>query len=219
TSSRGVQDCGGPPGASAPELSLGRGGRAAAPHGTLHRDALARAERALREFVPEGIARRLVRYVEEADDIDVGRMRPFALADAWGLDRREVLGACLAAVRAGLLELQWELICPSCRGAATVIPSLASLAEHGACHFCDIQFTVDLEEAVEATFSPPPAVRDVDVGTYCIGGPALTPHVITQGILPSGGLAELRSPPEAGRYRLFLRGGAASPLEVVEGAT
>ena len=97
---------------------------------------------------------RLVAYVRDADDVDVSRIRPFELADAWGVDRRAVLGACLAAVRAGLLELRWEIVCPSCRTATDVLPSLASLTEHGACQLCEIEFAIELEEAVEATFAP-----------------------------------------------------------------
>ena len=32
-------------------------------------------------------------------------------------------------VRAGLLDLHWEVVCPSCRTATQAIPSLASLTE------------------------------------------------------------------------------------------
>ena len=150
--------------------------RAGAPHAV----ALDRAERALAIDVGSSLARRVADHVREADDADVSRIRPFELADAWELPRREVLAACLRAVSAGMLELRWEIVCPSCRTAADVLPSLSQLGEHGGCQLCDIAFDVDLDQSVEATFRPTRAVREVDVGPYCIGGPARTPHVVAQ---------------------------------------
>ena len=199
-------------------LRAGSRGKPRIPRGALHRDALARAEGTLASLAERDLARRLVRYVAEADDVDVGRIRPFALADAWGVDRRALLATCLSAVRAGLLELRWGLNCPSCRDPSEQIPTLAALPEHGTCQLCELQFAVDLDEAVEALFSPSRAVRAVDLGTYCIGGPALTPHVLTQTIVPARGAGELKCPAEEGRFRLFIRGGATLPLEVVNGA-
>lgn len=200
------------------DLAVGGTGRLRTPRGALQQDALARVERALRDLAPADLVQRLVRFVAEADDVEVGRIRPFALADAWGVDRRALLGTCLAAVRAGLLELQWAVNCPSCRGASEALPSLSSLASHGTCQLCEIQFAVDLDEAVEAMFSPAPAIRAVDLGTYCIGGPSLTPHVLAQAILPSRGASHLKCPAEEGRYRIFFRGGATVPLEIMKGA-
>jgi class 3 adenylate cyclase len=184
--------------------------------------AFARAEAALRvaEADPDRrpVVDKLVGYVAGADDLEISRIRPFALADEWSLDRSAVITVCLASVRAGLLDLRWEIVCPSCRTATDVLPSLASLSEHGACQLCDLEFTVDLEDAVEATFAPARAVREVDTGPYCIGGPARTPHVLAQAILPAGGEAALACPAEEGRYRLFARGGAAAQVDVEAGA-
>lgn len=181
---------------------------------------LQRAEAALREIDRDHgkLADRLAAYVRDGDDIDISRIRPFALADEWQLDRRELLGVCLSAVRAGLLELRWEIVCPSCRTATEVLPTLSSIGEHGACQLCDLEFALDLEDAVEATFAPVAAIREVDVGPYCIGGPARTPHVLAQSILPAQGEARLAVPAEEGRYRLFVRGGAAAQIEVKAGA-
>jgi class 3 adenylate cyclase len=187
--------------------------------GAAHAGALARAQEALRRTAGAALADRLTAHVSEGDDIDVGRIRPFALADAWGEDRRQVLSACLHGVRAGLLELRWEVVCPSCRTASATLPSLADLSDHGSCQLCDLRFGLDLDEAVEATFAPAAAVRRVDVGPYCIGGPARTPHVVAQSILPVGGVARLELPAEEARdYRLFVRGGAAARVRATEGA-
>lgn len=157
---------------------------------------------------------KLVAWVRDATDLDVDRMRPFELADTWQLPRSAVLGACLHAVGAGLLELCWDLVCPSCRTASERIRSMSELGAHAHCQLCDISFDLDLDQAVEATFRPTEGVRSVDEGPYCIGGPARTPHVLAQSILPGSGQVELFAPSKPGRYRLFVRGGPASILRV-----
>jgi class 3 adenylate cyclase len=181
--------------------------------------ALARASQALAAAVAGNAAReqaaaRLVEYVRTATDFELSRLRPYPLADAWGLPRREVLVTCLESVGAGLLDLRWDLVCPSCRTAAASVPSLSEIEGHARCQLCDVRFGLEIDEAVEATFQPSEAVRRVDRGPYCIGGPARTPHVLAQAVLPSGGAATLTAPTAAGAYRLFVRGGRSLRLDV-----
>ena len=199
-------------------IEAGNGPPPPSTRGTVHREALERAAEKIRATDAGELADKLISFVREGSDLDVSRIRPFALADEWKLDRRSLLAACLRGVGAGLLDLRWEIVCPSCRTATEALPSLAALTDHGTCQLCELSFSLDLDEAVEATFAPTKAVREVDSGPYCIGGPARTPHVVAQAILPPHGNARLASPPEAGRYRLFVRGGTTVPVELVEGA-
>lgn len=184
------------------------------------RVALERAARALEGQADDEdereLGRRLVLLVEKGADTDVGRIRPFELAEAWGVDRRRMLEACLLGVRAGLLELGWDIVCPSCRTAADRRQSLAELAEGAHCQLCDIQFDLGLDRAVEATFRPARSIRQIDEGPYCIGGPRRTPHVVAQAILPPDGAAELAVAAEPGQYRIFVRGGAVASAHVTE---
>lgn len=197
-------------------LVAGKPGPAPAKRTPVQAAAFARAEAELRKTEPGrlGVVDRLIAHLAEASDLDAARLQPFALADAWGAPRTDTLGVCLSAVRAGLLELRWEVVCPSCRIATDVLPTLSALSDHGACQLCDLDFALDLEDAVEATFAPARAVRDLDVGPYCIGGPARTPHVMAQAILPAHGHAVLAVPEGESRLRLFVRGGATTPVEV-----
>jgi len=179
--------------------------------------AFGRAALVLVEAVPahrRALAHKLVEHVRTAPDAAVARIRPFELADAWSAPRRDVLAVCLQAVIAGLLELSWDLVCPSCRTAAERTPSLANLGQEGHCQLCDLSFGLDLDKAVEATFRPPTPVRAIDDGPYCIGGPARMPHVVVQSVLPARSTAVLPVPRRTGRFRLFVRGGAIASVEV-----
>ncbi|HLK39523.1 MAG TPA: adenylate/guanylate cyclase domain-containing protein [Polyangiaceae bacterium] len=164
--------------------------------------------------VDSTLAARLGDRVRDGPDADVARMRPFEVADEWGLPRREVLRAFLRGVPAGLVEMRWGLLCPSCLTASEQAKALDEVPPEGHCQLCDITFDLDLDRAVEATFRPHKAFRDVPEGTFCIGGPSRTPHVLLQASVDPGDTRELEAPAGAGRYRLFARGGSTASVEV-----
>jgi class 3 adenylate cyclase len=181
---------------------------------------LTRCARALDDALsPERreLGQKLVKHVRSAPDADVVRIRPFDLADELGTDGRETLAVCLHAVKSGLFELRWELVCPSCRTGTESAEALSDLPAAGHCQLCDLSFELELDRAVEATFRPSSSLRSLATGPYCIGGPRRTPHVVAQTLLEPRGRAELKAPIEPGRYRLFLRGGATCALEIAEG--
>jgi adenylate cyclase len=188
------------------------------PVGEVHPEALALAlEHCKRAGVDDEMSERLGAYVRDAPDADVVRIRPFELADRWGTDRRETLRAFLRAVSAGLVELRWGLICPSCMTASQQVHALAEISTEGHCQLCDISFELELDRAVEATFLPHHAVRPVPEQLFCIGGPARTPHVLSQANFAEASSQAMRAPSDVGRYRVFARGGAAATLEVESG--
>ena len=57
-------------------------------------------------------------------------------------------------------------------------------------------------------------MRAVDTRPFCSGGPARTPHVVAQAILPASGRATLGAPEDPGRFRVFVRGGRSAAVEV-----
>ena len=179
-------------------------------------------EHALQELTRAGVRRELVvrlrKLIEDSSDADCVKFRPFELADLWGEDRREVLIAFLNAVPAGLLEMRWSLVCPSCRTSAAEVPTLQDISPEGHCNQCDITFEAELDRAVEAGFRPAPAVREVPPLMFCAAGPARTPHVLVQVNLPKAESRVVLAPPQPGQYGLFARGGARGRLQVEAGA-
>lgn len=160
----------------------------------------------------------LIALIRNAPDADLVRIRPFELAAQSGHDGQEMLRVLLHATTVGGVELRWALVCPSCRTANDQVTSLAEIGTESHCQLCDLSYAIELDRAVEATFSPHPSVREVTSQMFCIGGPFRTPHVVVQAILPAKATASLEAPREAARYRLFGRGGANVPLEVAPDA-
>lgn len=154
------------------------------------------------QITTPALADKLVETLTQADEMTLSRLRPFALADYWKAPRKEVLATCLQATRVGLLDLQWELICPHCRGAVQTVPSLAGVHSQAECAGCNIDFTVNFDRSVELTFRPNASIRQVETRSFCMGGPEITPHVIAQQLIPAGTQRELQLPLEEGRYRL-----------------
>ena len=148
------------------------------------------------------IARQLIEFLEHADDLAVTRIRPYQLADDWQESRRDVLEVCLRATRIGLLDFQWDLLCPLCRGPKQSSQSLKDIETDLHCATCRIDFKVNFDRYVELTFRPNPAVRKVDVQSFCIGSPQWTPHIVAQQLLPPGEKRVLNLPLERGSYRL-----------------
>ncbi len=173
-----------------------------------------------REAHDPALVERLRRHLLEAPDAAVVKMRPFELADRWGAGRRETLILFLQATTAGLLQMSWDVLCPNCRVAKASYPSLKELRPEAHCDTCDITYDAGFDRNVEVRFTVAPVLRRVAAGTFCIGGPMTTPHVVAQVDLAPGREALLAAHLEAGSYRLrslqsrgsaIIEAGAAAP--------
>jgi adenylate cyclase len=148
------------------------------------------------------IVEKLIDLIERGDDFSLARIRPYALADRWGEPRRAVLAACLLGTRQGLLDMQWDLLCPLCRGPQESEGSLSDISSKLHCETCRIDFTVNFDRFVEITFKPNASVRRAEVKDYCMGSPQRTPHVVVQQLLAPHSSRSVVLPLEEGRYRL-----------------
>lgn len=156
------------------------------------------------EATPHGhrLARRLADHVLNAQEVDLRHIRPLALARDWKVPPRLVVELCLQAVKSGLLELRWDILCPRCRGAKAWAGSLDRLPQGAHCATCNIDYSRSFSENVEASFRPAAGLRPVVDGEYCLFGPMSTPHVKLQLTLEPGECRELDAPLATGRYRL-----------------
>ena len=144
--------------------------------------------------IDPALRERILAFVRERPDEELAQIRPFEVARAWGVDRRDVLAGFLHAARAGLVELQWQLNCPTCRVGAEVVPSLAEVVGTAHCDACNIRYDLDFGEHVEATFRVSPAIRRVESAVYCVSSPWFRPHVLAQVTVPAGASRSFSAP-------------------------
>lgn len=161
-------------------------------------------ETVVRQGTEPALMERLEDFLERADELSIQRMRPYALADRWQVDRRAVLEMFLRATRAGILDMSWDLLCPSCRGTTEGHTNLGDVRSSSHCNTCQIDFTVNFDHNIEVIFKPNPSVRKVDFEVaFCAGSPQLQPHIIMSQPVPA--LRSLPVPVELERGRYTLR--------------
>ena len=157
----------------------------------------------IRQGTDPSLVERLEGFLNRADELSVQRIRPYALADRWEVSRRTVLEMFLRATRAGILDMSWDLLCPSCRGTTEGHTNLGDVRGKSHCDTCQIDFTVNFDHNIEVVFHPNASVRPVEYdAAFCVGSPQLQPHVVV-----SQSIAALRTLPvtmqlEPGRYTL-----------------
>jgi class 3 adenylate cyclase len=145
---------------------------------------------------------RLGEHLARGSAQEIARIRPLAFAERFGLDPDQVVAACLHGAHEGLLELHWDLLCPVCRISCQVTDTLRAIREHAHCVACHLDFELDFANSVELIFRVHPEIREADLGTYCIGGPAHSPHVPAQVRIAPRERIELELELPEGTYRL-----------------
>ncbi|HZV02426.1 MAG TPA: DUF5939 domain-containing protein [Planctomycetota bacterium] len=165
------------------------------------------------------LVERILDLIRREPDRELARLRPFALARRLGVDKITLLRMFLHATKRGLLEMSWDLICPSCKGSQEATTELSRLKTDAHCESCNIKFDAQFDDSVEVSFRPSAAVRPITVADYCVGGPGNTRHLVAQRIVPRGATIELPLTLEPGIYRVRgPRNPGETTLEVEEGA-
>jgi adenylate cyclase len=145
------------------------------------RDQLLQLFMQLREiYSNEQAASLLHRHLLERGDHEVVDMRPYALADQWGIRRDEALKLFLYSTKVGIINLSWNLICPNCRVSTEQVSSLNQLNTEIHCDFCGVDYKSNFDRYVELCFTIHPSIRPAEKNVFCVGGPAITPHVYVQ---------------------------------------
>ncbi|MCB9669919.1 MAG: adenylate/guanylate cyclase domain-containing protein [Alphaproteobacteria bacterium] len=127
------------------------------------------------------------RYMSKGSALELQSMRPFELADTWGLDREAVLVGMLRGVKAGVFELYWSVRCMRCHGEVSSSTSLSDIADHAGCPSCDLDFDNDLSTNVEVLFAPHPGVLPRVEQSFCSFFPAGAPEIKGAVVVPPGG--------------------------------
>lgn len=130
--------------------------------------------------IRDDYALELRNFIATAGEDEAAALRPFEWADERGFDRHEALRLCLYAVRVGLFNLRWSMMCPNCRVSKEEFSTLAQVGETVHCDLCGVNYDLNFDRYVELRFSVHPSVRTASSAIYCVGGPFRSPHVIEQ---------------------------------------
>ncbi len=149
------------------------------------------------------LVKRLGDFLEHADDLSLQRIRPYVLADRWGATRKSVLEMFLRATRLGVLDMSWDLLCPSCRGVAEANTKLSDVHAASHCNTCNIDFTANFDHNVEVIFRPNPSIRPIETTLeFCVGSPQRQPHIVLMQTLWPREELTFSTQLEEGRYTL-----------------
>lgn len=113
-----------------------------------------------------GAVAALRRILTEGSDLDAYKINPFRVATDAGIPRHEVVRAFLFATRLGLVDMNFDIHCPSCSGIPAYHKHLMGLANSAHCDLCAIDWDLDLERQVEVTWTANPAVRKLDYADW-----------------------------------------------------
>ena len=164
--------------------------------------------------IPSSVAE----FIFCAPDLFVQKIRPYEICEHYGLPKRDTVEFFLSATRSGYLNMNWDLICPRCRGAKVRTTELRELPSAAHCNACNIQYGASLDRNVELTFAPHPRIRSVYPGEFCTTSPVRSSHVQLQQCVDPESALDLELKLDPGEYS-FLDAGFDNALPIRVGET
>ena len=113
-----------------------------------------------RQWSP-GVIRKLETLVKTGDDYDLFRINPLRFAADRLVPEREAIDLMLHATRAGLFQMEWNLVCPTCGDMVESFRTLSRLNPHFHCSVCNLNSEASLDDYIHVTFTISPEVREI----------------------------------------------------------
>lgn len=126
------------------------------------------------------IVDKLITFIERADEIDLMQIKPLSLAKQWDVPSNQVIRVFLHAVKEGLLNFNWNLVCPDCRSIQQTCKTLSEIHEPIYCYDCNKEFYVNFSRSVHLSFKPNPLIRKLSGKFYALAGPQKRRHTLIQ---------------------------------------
>jgi class 3 adenylate cyclase len=116
----------------------------------------------LRQSADPDCVAALERLVRDAPDRRLSRINVLDFARREGLDEERAITTFLQASQIGVLEMSWNVLCPSCGGVLDANTSLKSVrSEEYHCAFCNLNNEPTLDDMVEVSFTMSPRTRRI----------------------------------------------------------
>ncbi len=134
-------------------------------------------DEAITSIEPPEIGKAIADIVKFAPVSQQARILPLRVAQRAGINEDEAVLGFLDAVREGILEMTWELLCPSCMGSKANPDTLEAKLGEKHCPSCNILYDGGFPDSVNVTFKTCPTLRKVETQVACVLSPSWTPHV------------------------------------------
>lgn len=147
------------------------------------------------------VVSRLEHFVRTAPDEELFRLNPLTWASERGVDEYESIDLFLHSAKAGLFDMDWNVICPCCGRVLRSLRELHGLQAQNTCTVCFRREQSTLDDYVQVTFTISPAIRPIrfhDPKTL-----SLDEFCFTYLFEPSAGTAGILGPREL--MRVFKR--------------
>ena len=142
-------------------------------------------------------------YILNAPDNDLLKIKPYRVAKIINEDKKKTLEFFLKATKEGYFDLNWNILCPECKGSGSNFHNLSTLEEKVHCKSCNIDYGIDFDRNVELTFTPNISIRETIGGVFCFGGPGNTPHIRNQIRIPKNSSKTIEIPLKNGIYLIL----------------
>lgn len=104
---------------------------------------------------------RLEKLIRTGNDLTLFRLNPIRYAHSEDIHESESIDLFLHATRAGLFEMEWNVVCISCGNVFRSFRNLEKVDPHFHCNLCDMENEASLDELIQVTFTVSPRIRDI----------------------------------------------------------
>ncbi|HET6485443.1 MAG TPA: DUF5939 domain-containing protein [Spirochaetia bacterium] len=108
-----------------------------------------------------GVIQKLETLVKTADDYDLFRINPLRFAADRLIPEQEAIDVLLHGTKAGLFQMEWNLVCPTCGDMVESFRTLSRLNSHFHCTVCNLNSEASLDDYIHVTFTISPEVREI----------------------------------------------------------
>lgn len=158
----------------------------------------------------------LLTTLQNSDDLDLEAIQPIKLAKNWNEPLYKVLEILFFATNLKILNLQWQVDCPSCRLTQKNIQNISEVTDSMYCSYCKKEFELDFHNSINLVFQPHPLVRKLDVKKYCKSSPALRPHVKLHQYVYPGQKRFVKVNLKPGSYKIYCEQTNSTVLAIVQ---
>lgn len=104
---------------------------------------------------------KLESLIRSGEDLQVFRINPIRFAAQRNIPEQDSIDLFLHGTAAGVFQMNWHLVCPSCGDSVESFRTLNNLNSHFYCSVCQRNTEATLDDYIHITFTISPQIRDI----------------------------------------------------------